>query len=60
MALFMCSAWLITSLNGVLKDPWNFYNKFSESFGIHFYKVIEQREQVIGDPAMKNPSFESR
>ena len=60
MAGFLLAAWLITHLNGLLVEPLNLFSKFSESFGVHYYKVKEITDIVIGDKNAENPGNEGQ
>jgi chitin synthase len=47
ITLFFLGAWLIVSLNGVLQDPLNLFNKFRQSFNEHAFNVTENVDVII-------------
>ena len=49
VALFFSSAWLIMSLNGLLQDPMNLFDKFLDSFDSHKFNVTEITDMILDD-----------
>ena len=49
--VFLLTTWLIVSLNGLLRSPWNLFNgdKFLNSFDSHQFNVTERNDIVLDD-----------
>ena len=60
--VFFGGAWLIVSLNGLLQEPMNLFNKFIESFDSHAFNVTENMDVIINGQKddFNSDGYESR
>lgn len=58
--IFFIAMWLIVIFNGVLIEPLNIFNKFTESFNQHGFNVTEVEDQILGGSKVTEDAFETR